>query len=143
MITKEYIDKNIRPFSGNDALFKGTLNEVLLLDIEPKFGKDFIMTLKTGVLTPEIEEILNKGLRDAIGYYILSRALRTAGVTITKYGTTVKMSEDSNPPSNGQIVANCNYYRQVADELVKPLVKCYLKNHKVRGTYQNTRLVGY
>ena len=118
-ITKEYIDQNIRPFSPTDQLFSATKNEALALDMN-----DLDATILSKIKTDDIEDIdadVLDSLRKITGYFIYSRALRTAQVTVTKYGATVKTAQDSYSAENDKIVADSTYYKNTAEVFLKQL----------------------
>ena len=118
-ITKEYIDQNIRPFSPTDQLFTATKNEVLALDMN-----DLDATILSKLKTDNIEDIdadILDALRKITGYFVYSRALRTAQVTVTKYGATVKTAQDSYSAENEKIVSDSTYYKNTAEVLMKQL----------------------
>lgn len=148
-ITKEYIDQNIRPFSPTDQLFTATKNEVLALDMN-----DLDATILDKIKTDDIEDIdadILDALRKITGYFIYSRALRTAQVTVTKYGATVKTAQDSYSAENEKIVADSIYYKNTAEVLMKQLFidhpelkrdcSCGSK-HNVNDQYLKCKIVG-
>lgn len=148
-ITKEYIDQNIRPFSPTDQLFTATKNEALALDMN-----DLDTTILSKIKTDDIEDIdadILDALRKITGYFIYSRALRTAQVTVTKYGATVKTAQDSYSAENEKIVADSTYYKNTAEVLMKQLFidhpelkmdcSCGSK-HNVNDQYLKCKIVG-
>ena len=148
-ITKEYIDQNIRPFSPTDQLFTATKNEVLALDMN-----DLDATILSKIKTDDIEDIdvdILDALRKITGYFIYSRALRTAQVTVTKYGATVKTAQDSYSAENEKIVSDSTYYKNTAEVLMKQLFvdhpelkmdcSCGSK-HNVNDQYLKCKIVG-
>lgn len=148
-ITKEYIDQNIRPFSPTDQLFTATKNEVLALDMN-----DLDATILSKIKTDDIKDI-DAGILDALrkitGYFVYSRALRTAQVTVTKYGATVKTAQDSYSAENEKIVSDSTYYKNTAEVLMKQLFvdhpelkmdcSCGSK-HNVNDQYLKCKIVG-
>lgn len=148
-ITKEYIDQNIRPFSPTDQLFTATKNEVLALDMN-----DLDTTILSKIKTDDIEDIdadILDALRKITGYFIYSRALRTAQVTVTKYGATVKTAQDSYSAENEKIVADSTYYKNTAEVFLKQLfvdhpelkIDCSCgSKHNVNDQYLKCKIVG-
>ena len=148
-ITKEYIDQNIRPFSPTDQLFSATKNEALALDMN-----DLDATILSKIKTDDIEDMdadVLDALRKITGYFIYSRALRTAQVTVTKYGATVKTAQDSYSAENDKIVADSTYYKNTAEVFLKQLFIDYpeLKRdcscgskHNVNDQYLKCKIVG-
>ena len=148
-ITKEYIDQNIRPFSPTDQLFSATKNEALALDMN-----DLDATILSKIKTDDIEDMdadVLDALRKITGYFIYSRALRTAQVTVTKYGATVKTAQDSYSAENDKIVADSTYYKNTAEVFLKQLFidypelkrDCsYGSKHNVNDQYLKCKIVG-
>lgn len=138
-ITKEYIDQNIRPFSPTDQLFTATKNEVLSLDMN-----DLDTTILSKIKTDDIEDMdadILTALRRIVGYFVYSRALRTAQVTVTKYGATVKTAQDSYSAENEKIVSDSTYYSNTACVFLKQLFVDHpeLKNDCPCGSKRNVR----
>lgn len=124
IITKEYIDTNIRPFSGNDSLFDACVREAVLFDLglpqllANKFVADEVLDLDDNFITE---------IRLALAYFVYSRALRTCNITITKYGATNKTSENSFPADTEKIVADSTYYKNCGEKLIQGL-QCKYKD---------------
>lgn len=125
IITKDFINNTIRPFSANDTIFIGALYETLLLDIEPKFDSKYVEDLKAEEQPQYITADLENGLRTAIGYLMLARVYRTGSITATKYGITQKLNTESNPATNAEIVSNANYFREMGFKVLEPIAKRY------------------
>lgn len=143
IITKKYINDYIRPCSCNDTIFNACLFEALTQDVEPKFDDKFMKRLKAVDVDSEMLNLLDNGLRAAIGYYTLARVYRTGSITATKYGVTEKMSEDSTPATTPQIASNANYLRDMGDKIVAPLVKSYKDANNVNKPYNSRiRIIG-
>lgn len=148
-ITKEYIDQNIRPFSPADQLFTAAKNEALALDMN-----DLDVTVLSKIKTDDIEDIdadILDALRKITGYFIYSRALRTAQVTVTKYGATIKTTQDSYSADNEKVVSDSTYYKNIAEVLMKQLFVDHpeLKNdcscgskHNMNDQYLKCKIVG-
>lgn len=114
IITKDYINNNIRPYTPNGSLFEATLYEAIHLDMENYIGKTRVKELiSDDDFSDELNEALEGDLRRAIGYFIYSRSLRTAQNTVTKYGSTLKESDYSSPITSKDIVADSDYYKKV------------------------------
>lgn len=119
LITKEYINDTIRPFTPSDALFEATLFEALALDLLPVIGRTRVSQLQSEDPFPdELVFALERGLKRCLGYFIYSRCLRTASATITKYGTTIKESDYSNPTGSQKIVSDSDYYKKIGQTLL-------------------------
>jgi len=127
IITKDYINSNIRPYSPNDALFSGALNECICLDLSDKLSSDFLTKLKEAQNSStwnnyeDVETALDGGLRTVIGYYILYRSYRSGRTSVTKYGVTTKIDENSQDVSDTNAATTANYFKDIADRLINQL----------------------
>lgn len=149
IITKEYINDNIRPFSGNDSLYEACVREAIMFDI--KLPTNIISKLITDEIPEDMPTGLLEQLRLAIGYYAYSRAIRSSTSTITKYGYTTKSSQDSYPTDSEKIQSDSVYYKNCAEKLmddIKCIYSSYLNtqesttNKVVRDNYLKCRIVG-
>ena len=118
-ITKDWIDKNVRPFSPTDSIFDAVKTEVMALDIN-----DLDTSVLSKIKTDDIEDMnadILTALRRIVGYFIYSRTLRTVQVTVTKYGATVKTAQDSYSAENEKVVSDSAYYKNTAEVFLKQL----------------------
>lgn len=151
IITKEYINDNVRPFSGNDSLYCNCVREAISLDMSDLVDsvQNLLLSDLEGASEQDrnmILDLLDNGLRTVIAYFTYSRALRTAEATITKYGYTVKSNQDSYPADQDKIVADCTYYKNCAEKYLT----IFFKNHPdlkdcdkpVRDQYLKCKIVG-
>lgn len=151
IITKEYIDENIRPFTPNNGLFEACLFEVIDIDIRRLLGcsvaSELLNSDETNPLSDNLISALDEGLRRGIGYLIYSRALRTATSTITKYGATNKNSDYSNQTDQQKIMSDSEYYKEVGFSIVKRYSylnieeNCCKEKHSGSGWY-NSKVIG-
>lgn len=135
VITKEFIDTEILPYTSEDSIFYGSVREVLLLDIKDKLGNEIYNELNSNNPSDNTIDLLdNKQLRLCIGYYVLSRTFRKPS-TPTRYGITNKLNDSmaSEPTSNAQAVSQSNYYKSVADEIMQKIVATYTKANTNSG----------
>lgn len=141
-ISKEFINEEIRPFSGNDSLFCSCVREAIQLDLS-KLPADLSNALLSDLegLDPdketEIKALLEDGLRLALGYFTYSRALRTGQVTVTKYGATVKNAQDSYSADNDKVVSDSTYYKNCAEKYLS----LFLTKHPEITSSNNTAVV--
>lgn len=144
IITKEYINENIRPFSGNDGLFQACTREAIQFDLCVKDD------LRDKLLNDDIEDLdqdFIADLRLCLGYFIYSRALRTAQITITKYGATSKSAQESFPADGDKVQADSVYYKSCGEKLLKSIHNKYnsivIANSKLnKDTYLRARTIG-
>lgn len=148
LITKEYVSENVRPFSGNDALFNACVRESILFD------SGLPRLLANKLLTDEIidlDENFIDELRLILAYFTYSRAIRTSTSTITKYGYTTKNSENSFPADTEKIQSDSIYYKNCGEKLIEGL-KCKYKEiydnwetpliPRVKDTYLKCSIIG-
>lgn len=149
IITKEYINDNIRPFSGNDSLYEACVREAIMFDLS------LPTTLITNLLVDEIPEDVPEGmleqLRLCIGYFTYSRAMRSGSTTITKYGVTTKSSQDSYPADTEKIQSDSIYYKNCAENILCSIKSKYcdylsaqeiVNNKIVRDQYLKCNIIG-
>lgn len=146
-ITKEFVNDNIRPFSGNDSLFQNCVREVIMLDLNC-LDDDLTKELLNDNNTQEVQDLLNDNLRLSIAYFTYSRAIRTAESTVTKYGYTSKNSQDSYPADQEKIVSDSSYYKTIGERLLKifldnnPQCSKKSKNNNINDQYLKCRVIG-
>lgn len=121
IITKEFIDQNIRPFSPTDSLFNAVTTEVIVLDLNDLRGDLHSKLQNDESLGQDLDTQQLHRLQLVMGYFIYSRALRTCQATISKYGATVKNVAESYSADQEKIVADSTYYKQTAETLLKQL----------------------
>lgn len=150
IIDKEYINTNIRPFTPNDGLFNATVREAIKFDIGGKIDSKIITDLLNNLEGLEDDEVekyqtyLDNGLREAIGYFVYSRAIRTAEGTVTKYGYTIKNDASSYPAEQSKIVSDSNYYKNIGEQIISQVIKDFNLKSKVATTtdWVKCRIVG-
>jgi len=148
IITKEMIDNTIIPYTSEDSIFNSSLNEVLLLDVKDKFGYEIYDDLISngtsgGTFSTVTQELLDDGLRLAIGYYVVSRTMRKPS-TLTRYGITNKLNESlaSETATNAQIVSQSLYYKECADSIVQKLLQSFSPTNANSNFSNRMRIVG-
>lgn len=149
IITKEFINDNIRPYSVNDSLYEATVREAIQFDV--KLPTNIITKLITDEIPDDMPESMLCQLRLAIGYFAYSRGVRSANVTLTKYGATSKSSDNSYPADSEKIVSDSTYYKNCGEKILDD-IKCiycdYLKtqepitNKIVRDQYLKCNIIG-
>lgn len=149
IITKEFINDNIRPFSGNDSLYNACVREAIQFDLG--LPDEFTEILISDDLC-EVEDLIDDSLRLSIGYFAYARAVRSGNVTITKYGVTTKQSENSFPCDSEKIVADSTYYKTAGEKTLA----IYMRRHgsyiqqkfmtqnqgQVKDTYLKCNIIG-
>lgn len=124
IITKDYINENVRPFTPNDTLFSSAYFEVVIEDLQSIVGNKVTLELlnedNTKPLSSELEDALNESLRKAIAYLVFARCVRTAQSVITKYGYVQKNgAEYSNPTNDTSITNDSNYFKKIGMDLAR------------------------
>lgn len=153
IITKEYINENVRPFSGNDTIFNSCVKETINFDLNERISnKQFLKNLLCDLdgLSEEerekYETYLNNGLRDSISYFVYSRAIRTSQGTITKYGYTQKNNDESFPIDNEKIVSDSSYFKTLGEKYLKIFMGNFSNEIQGGGNgsnqYLNFKIVG-
>lgn len=141
IITQKFINDTIRPSSAEDGVFEGALFEAMMFDIKPRIAEDLYAKLVDNSEEDDVQQILDGGLRTAIGYYVLSRMFRTASATVTRYGVTVKSNDTSEPAYQNQINSMSNYYRTCGDEIMASIADT-VKPAELKGRWYKARIVG-
>lgn len=123
IITKEYINDNVRPFTPNQTLFNSACYEAVLEDLSSVVGKDVTAELidedDTKDLSDELQEALDKGLRKGLAYLVFARCVRTAQSVVTKYGYVQKDAQEySTRPMGNELVADSNYFKKIGMSIV-------------------------
>lgn len=151
IISKEYIDQNVRPFSGSDSLYGNSVREALMMDINPLIDEELasLMIVDAHSIAPgpkeepsqeytDLMNLLDEGLRMSLAYFTYSRAIRTADGTITKYGYTVKTNENSVSAESSKIVSDSTYYKTIGEKLLIEWMEAH-PDHKrcPKGKVQN------
>lgn len=136
ILTLKYINDNIRPCTPVEATFNGTMQESILLDIT---GSKCCRTTGTETLleylqaieandnfepTDDDVAILNK-LRPVLAYYVLSRLYRSARSSVTKFGVTTKLDDNSQDISDRCSSQSATYFKSIADILLLDFFKTY------------------
>lgn len=149
LITKEFINDNIRPFSGNDSLYEACVREAIMMDL--KLPTSLTSKLLIDEIPEDIPEGLLSELRLCLGYFAYSRAIRSSTSTVTKYGYTTKSSQDSYPADTEKIQSDSVYYKNCAEKIlsdIKHIYNDYLKtqetttNKVVRDNYLKCSVLG-
>lgn len=156
ILTKQYINDHVRQYTVHDGLFKGCLRESVLLDIEPYVEKgvqgEILAVLDSAGQEQELapsaslNELLDGGLRLALAYFVFARTIRSS-MTATRFGTTTKMSDYSQPTEYKEIVQMSNYYRECAEHIMEEmradgLCGCRDKAKTTCGQYLKADVVG-
>lgn len=149
LVTRVEINDTVLPYSSEEAIFNSSVIETLTFDVKPKFGdtvyKDLIENSNSGsTYQTGTTELLNSGLKLAVMYYVVARTLRKT-VTPTRFGSTVKVNSEltSEPAQNSAIVTQSNYYKQMADDLVKELLTTWQPAELGQQYSNKCRIIGY
>lgn len=130
ILTLDFINENIRPCTPVEATFNGTMQEAILLDITgskccrtsgDETLLEYLQAIEAAtdfVPTADDEAILSK-VRPMLSYYILSRLYRSARTSVTKFGVTTKVDENSADIDDAECSRTANYFKSIADILLQ------------------------
>lgn len=157
ILTLDYINDNIRPCTPAVSTFTGTMQEAILLDIT---GSKCCRTTGDSTLleylqaieaddtfepTDEDTAILNK-LRPVLAYYVLGRLYRSARSTVTKFGVTTKIDDNSQDITDRSSSQGATYFKAIADILLVDFFKTYTQFAVRKDNLQSnlqSKTIGY
>jgi len=155
LITLEYINDTIRPCTPVMAAYNGCVNEALGLDItgsEKCTGNDALQEFVKIIKETATEDISDtdksicEELELPLAYYVVARLYRSNRTSVTKFGVTTKMDDNSADITDKDCSVAATYFKTIADLFFDKFLKNNSQFAMKRDNNQpnlDIKIVGY